>query len=85
MKAQICYACHMVRACKRCCRTCSNECNCRHDCSLRMTETAGWQWYDAVTSVMKEEFALAYVPEDIRRKVEAMRGKPIQLTIDFKP
>ena len=85
MKAQICYACHMVRGCKGCCNTCEKECNAKHDCSRQwMTETEGWQWYDAVTSVLSKPEMFDYVPEEIRRKVENERRKPIQLNLDFR-
>ena len=42
------------------------------------------QWYDAVTSVLSKPEMLGYVPDEIRRKVESERSKPIQLNLDFR-
>ena len=94
MKAQICYACHMVRGCKGCCNTCENGCNAKHDCSRQwMTETEGWQWYDAVVNVLSEPEMFDYVPEESRTKAppetpppvsktdKTERKKPVQLTL----
>lgn len=84
--AHICYACHLVRGCPRCCAVC-HGCNMRHDCELqgerKMTEAEGWEWFLSCAEVFDLEYMKPFVPEAIRRKVEERMGKGVEQTLKF--
>lgn len=84
--AHICYACHIVRACRSCCAGCRIQCNGMHYCNLRdvhMTEDEGWEWFISCSRTFDLDRMRKYVPEDILRKVEERMRRGVEQQLEF--
>lgn len=85
--ALLCWCCHCVRGCERCCKTCKSECNLRHDCEHGIWDATGqntakaWEWYHGVSTTLCSSYALSKIPDDIKSRVEKLTSKPIQLEL----
>ena len=83
----LCFCCHCVRGCKHCCKTCKCRCNQAHQCEHDMWDECGdttaeaWVWYHSVSTTMNSDFALSHIPDGIKRRVEKLTRKPIQLDL----